>query len=86
MAQYLIIFINIFFEILYWFILAYILMSWFITRPNAVFLFLKQVVDPLLKYFRWARIGMIDLSPIVALLILGYGRQILVNALSYYFL
>lgn len=76
--QYLILFVDVFLKILYWSVVLYILMSWVISRPNKFFLTIKQVVDPILRPFRWARIGMIDLSPIIALLILDFGRAFLV--------
>lgn len=47
-------------------------MSWFATGRTAFGDLLDQIVQPILAPFRWARIGMIDLSPIVALILISF--------------
>ncbi len=69
---FLISFISIFINLLYWAILIHVIMSWFATGRTAFGDLLDQVVRPVLAPFRWARIGMIDLSPIVALILLSF--------------
>lgn len=62
-------------------IIAYILMSWFPNaRESTIGQFLAKVVEPYLEPFRRIipPLGMIDISPIVAILVLNfasYGAQ-----------
>ncbi len=63
-----ILFISLFSQLLYWAIFIYILLSWISRRKTPFSVFLHQVVTPLLRPFRWARLGMIDFSPLVALI------------------
>lgn len=80
-GQYLILFVQILFQILYWMIFVYIILSW-VTRPgNKLMIFLRQTLTPIFRPFRWARIGIMDLSPLVALFAMDFGRMILVNIL-----
>lgn len=75
---------DIFFLILYkavdiysWALIIYILMSWF---PNAkdtgIGMFLARICEPFLEPFRRIipPLGMIDLSPLVAILVLNMAR------------
>ena len=50
---------------------------------NAVLDFLRDVSEPWLRIFRrlGLRVGPLDLSPIVALLVLQYGGGFLINLL-----
>ncbi len=74
---------------IYWFaIIIYILMSWLPGLQNSAFgRLLDKIVDPYLSIFRKfiPTIGMIDISPIVALLALNFIQRgvqtILVNLL-----
>ncbi len=68
LLRFVILFISIFSQILYWAIFVYILMSWISRRKTSFTKWLQQIVTPLLKPFRWARIGMIDFSPMAALI------------------
>jgi YggT family protein len=74
-------------------IIAYIVMSLVFSfglrvpysRPvNAVLDFLRDVSEPFLRVFRrlGLRIGPIDLSPIVALFVLGIVGRLVVSAIS----
>lgn len=74
---------------IYWFaIIIYILMSWLPGLQNSAFgRLLDKIVDPYLSIFRKfiPTIGMIDISPIVALLALNFIQRgvqtILINLL-----
>ncbi|WP_010301730.1 YggT family protein [Kurthia senegalensis] len=64
---------------IYWFaIIIYILMSWLPGLQNSAFgRLLDKIVDPYLSIFRKfiPTIGMIDISPIVALLALNFIQR-----------
>jgi len=73
--------------LLFYAIFAWVIASWFImfgiiTPVNRGFAFLTQIVAPLLKPFRWAKIGMIDLSPIAAILALDLAMTVMRNVLE----
>ncbi|MBU8907094.1 YggT family protein [Desertibacillus haloalkaliphilus] len=58
-------------------IIAYILMSWFPNaRESSIGQFLGSIVEPYLAPFRKfiPPLGMIDISPIVAILALSFAR------------
>ena len=72
-------------------ILVYVIMSW-IPRTNEtyakVYAVLGAICDPYLDLFR--RFippigGMVDISPIIALLVLEFGGQLIVNLLYFIF-
>lgn len=71
--------IGILFEIYYWMIIAYVLMSWIPNaRESAIGELLGKLVEPYLSPFR--RIippigGVIDISPIVALIALYFVER-----------
>lgn len=74
-------------SLLFYAVFAWVVANWFIMfnliRPNnRVFAFLTQLVMPVLKPFRWAKIGMIDLSPIAAILVLDLALTALHNGLA----
>ena len=67
-------------------LIAYILLSWIpAAQDSAVGRFLATVCEPYLGIFRKfiPPIGMIDISPIVAILALGFIQQGLLKVLSY---
>lgn len=67
-------------------LIAYILLSWIpAAQDSAVGRFLATVCEPYLGFFRKfiPPIGMIDISPIVALLALRFIQQGLLIVLSY---
>lgn len=68
LIQFLVLFISIFTRILYWAIFVSILMSWISRRRTPFKVWLDALVNPVLRPFRWARMGMLDFSPVVALI------------------
>lgn len=85
--QFLANFINIFFQVLMLAIVGRALLSWFPVRPGNPFhplaVVLNQITEPILGPLRRVipTIGMIDISPIVALLLLQFLQSVLVQAL-----
>jgi len=80
--------IVIVFEVLWWAILIRVLLSWLpmagvqIDRYNPVINILYTITDPILEPLRrYTTVGMIDLSPLVALIGLRFLEQILVSLL-----
>ncbi len=82
---------DMFFYILYkavdiysWALIIYILMSWFPNaRETGIGSFLARICEPFLEPFRRIipPLGMIDLSPLVAILVLNMAR-VGISALS----
>jgi YggT family protein len=66
-------------------LLARVLMSWFpgLDPRNPIVLFLVQVTDPLLEPLRRLipPVAMIDISPIVAFMLLQVVRRLVIDAL-----
>lgn len=65
-------------ELYSWVLIAYILMSWFPNaRDTAVGRFLTKISEPYLEPFRRfvPAIGMFDISPIVALIVLRLAQS-----------
>jgi YggT family protein len=82
--EFLLRFIDIFFNLLIYAIIGRILMSWFRADPRSGFYkFLRDITEPVLKFARklLPPIGMIDFSPILALLALDIIRAILIKFL-----
>jgi YggT family protein len=82
--------INIVFQILWWAILIRVILSWLpmanirIDPYNPAVRLLYSITDPILEPIRrYTTIGMIDLSPLVALLVLDILRRILISLLIY---
>ncbi len=80
--------INVVFQVLWWAILIRVLLSWLpmanirIDPYNPAIRLLYSITDPILEPLRrFTTIGMIDLSPLVALLLLDFLRQILISML-----
>ena len=72
--------IDLIFTFFYLAIMARIILSWFRIDPyHPVSVLLFRVTEPILAPFRniIPPIGMIDLSPIVALVVLGIVQQVL---------
>jgi YggT family protein len=88
MILYLVNFINILFEVLSLAILARVIMSWFRVDPyNRFVQILFQVTEPVLSPIRRIipPVGMIDLTPIIALLLLQLAQRIIVTMLAQLF-
>ena len=88
MAETLALIINIVFQVLWWAILIRVILSWLpmanirIDPYNPAIRLLYSITDPIIEPLRrFTTIGMIDLSPLVALLLLDFLRQILVSML-----
>lgn len=80
--------VNVIFQVAAFAILARILVSWLpmagvrIDPFHPVIRFLYQITDPILEPIRrFATFGMMDFSPIVALILLEIIRRVLVMAL-----
>lgn len=71
-------------QILYWLLFARIIVSWLPVDPyHSIVQFLVQVTDPILAPFRRIplRVGMLDLSPLLAFVALFFVRNVLVRIL-----
>ena len=71
-------------QIIYWLLFARIIISWLPVDPyHNIVQFLYQVTDPILAPFRRIplRIGMLDLSPLLAFMALYFVRNVLVRIL-----
>jgi YggT family protein len=82
--------INVVFSVMWWAILIRVLLSWLpmagvrLDPYNPIIRFLHTITDPILDPLRrFTTVGMMDLSPIVALLGLEFLRQILLSLLGY---
>jgi YggT family protein len=70
--------INQLIQIYSWALIVYILMSWFPNaRDTGIGRFLASICEPFLEPFRRIipPIGMIDISPIVAFLVLNFAQR-----------
>lgn len=76
--------VNVIFDILYWILVARILISWIPHDPyNSFIKVIYQVSDPILAPFKRLipPIGMVDISPIVAFLALTFLKSVILNLL-----
>jgi len=72
--------IDLIFTFFYLAIMARIVLSWFRFDPyHPVSILLYRVTEPILGFFRGIipSVGMLDLSPIVAIVVLGMVQQML---------
>ena len=84
MIIFLVNFINILFEVLSMAILARVVLSWFRVDPyNRFVQILYQITEPVLGVFRRyiPSVGMMDITPIVALLVLQLAQRIIISML-----
>lgn len=88
MTESLVFIINLVFRALWFAILIRVLLSWLpmanirIDPYNPAIRLLYSITDPILEPLRrYTTIGMIDLSPLVALLLLDFIRQFLISIL-----
>ena len=88
LIQFLRVFVNAFFTIMLWAIIGRALLSWLPVRPGNPFhplaVVLFQITEPVLGPLRRIipTIGMIDISPIVALFLLQFLQAVLMRALG----
>lgn len=75
-------FINIFLQLLSFAIIVRVILSWIkVDQASKLYLFIRDVTEPVLGFFQKIipRIGMIDISPLVALIAIDLVRNLLVN-------
>ncbi|HUX85412.1 MAG TPA: YggT family protein [Chloroflexota bacterium] len=85
MVSFLIVFVNLLFNILTFAILIRALISWFPIAPDSAFVrLLDDVTEPILAPMRQVvpRLGMFDITPIVAMFALQIIQQIIVSGLT----
>lgn len=76
--------VDIFFRALSFLIFVRILLTWVAPHSRGkIVYFIASATEPVLQIFRRLplRLGMIDFSPIVALLTLDFIRQLLINVI-----
>lgn len=84
-TQFLITFVNIFFDAISFAIVARVIISWFRTPINGkIHQIIVDITDPILNPIKkiTPRIGMLDISPIIAMFALDFIRSGLVYLLS----
>jgi|GraSoiStandDraft_41_1057321.scaffolds.fasta_scaffold29817_7 YggT family protein len=80
-------FADLLFQILIFAIIARALLSWFPVRPGnpfyALMVVLLQITEPILAPLRRVvpMIGMIDITPLIAMLLLGFAQRMVDTAL-----
>lgn len=89
MNVFLFVFINTLLQALSWAIIIRVLLSWLpmaginIDPYNPIIRFLYSITDPILEPLRrYMTVGMMDLSPIVAIILINVVRSILLNLLA----
>ena len=85
-STYLVTFINILFDLMFFAILARVLLSWMPSEgASKVKSLLHDVTEPILGPFRSfiPKIGMIDISPIAAIIVLDIVRTLLLYMFSF---
>lgn len=84
LAQLLINFISIFSKIVYYAILARVLLSWFqmgqMRAKSRFEQIISDITDPFVNFARKLphRVGMLDFAPIIAMLLVDFGAQFLI--------
>ena len=64
-------------------LIIHVVLSWFAKGRSTLGMYLEQIVQPLVRPFRWAKIGMFDLSILVVFLLLDYGVRWVLGILTY---
>jgi YggT family protein len=68
-------------------IIARVIVSWLpVDRNHSLLRLLYQFTEPILRPFRFARLGMIDFSPILALVLIQLLNEIVITGLTRIFL
>ncbi len=81
LLKFLVSFVTILTQLLFWAIFISVILSWFSTSRTRLGIMLDQIVRPVFRLFSWARIGMFDFSPILALIVLDFVRGALIKIL-----
>ncbi len=87
MSSFFVQFINLLVGVLYFAMIGRVLVSWFNIGPSSPFFpavnVLYQVTEPILAPIRRVlpRFGMLDLSPMVALILIGIVRGVIIGRL-----
>jgi YggT family protein len=81
---YLALFIQFFFDLLNWAVLVYILATWVTGPGNRLFDFLADITRPVLGLAKkiTPKTGMLDLSPVIAMLGLEVVKNILLQIIT----
>ncbi|MBU1488125.1 YggT family protein [bacterium] len=77
--------VNAILTLLYWILIIRILLSWVNPDPyNPIVQAIYQITEPILTLFRRLplRVGMVDLSPIIAFLVILTLQRFLVSILT----
>ena len=77
--------VNMLFNVIYFLLVIRIILSWFGVNPyNELVQILFRITEPILMPFRKLplQIGMIDLSPILAFIVLAFLRNFIVGLLT----
>jgi YggT family protein len=85
MTTYLITFVELLFNILQFAIIIRALMSWFNPSPdNPIVQLVMNITEPVLAPLRRIvpKLGMVDITPIVAILLMGAIQNVLLYVLS----
>lgn len=87
MINFLFIFVNIFFTLFNYILIARVIMSWFNPRPNNFLRFVFDITDPILRIARSVLppLGFIDFSPIIAFLLIDLLRSFIIMLLNLIF-
>ena len=78
-------FINVLLELLSFAIILRVILSWInIDKTGSFYLFIRDITEPIMAFFRkyTPKFGMIDLSPIIAILVIDLLIRI-INSLMY---
>lgn len=69
-------------ELLSWGLVLYILMSWIRPKPNPLVRFIVRLGHAICAPFAWAKFGVVSFSAIVALLVIEWGGNALIQYLA----
>lgn len=62
-------------------IIIHVILSWFAVGRTKLGMWLEQIVRPIFRLFRWAHIGIIDFSPLLAWLTIDFVSGYLIQLL-----
>ena len=77
--------VNMIFNVIYFLLVIRIILAWFAVNPYGELAgILYKITEPVLAPFRRLRlqVGMVDLSPIVAFIVLAFARNFIVGILT----